>query len=177
MNPVDKYKEEGSYAFKWITIRNFRDGSVQSQAVIPEGDLKRALADELQDFPVHFGGGDICFSGPFDVFIHAWDRLEGIVAGSKPEISAETRQDLNTLLYLIREVKDMKDYLNSKRLESGSGAVAYRELWTMFAPGTVIYASPMDSPQAFLVHTWQYRLPPERIEPSFIVLCWSYGKW
>ncbi len=168
-------REEGSYAFKWITHVDLETDSVEHEAVIPEGDLKRALADELQDFPTHFNSGEISFHGYFAVFIHAWDRLEMIAAGSKPEVSTETRQDLKALLSLIQEVEMLKRYFNNRSLDSRSGEIAYEDLWTAFSPGTVIYASPMDSPQAFLVHDGQYKKLINARE-SYVVLCWAYGK-
>ena len=173
ISPVKTGREEGSYAFKWITRVDFEDDSVWHEAVIQEGDLKRALADELQDFPVHFDPGEICFDRHFDLFIHAWDRLENIVAGSKPGVSVETREDLKALLSLIREVEGLKAYFNSRSLDSRSSAIAYGDLWTVFVPGTLIYASPMDCPQAFLVNDFIYR---QKGPKEFVVLCWSYGK-
>ena len=173
ISPVKTGREEGSYAFKWITRVDFEDDSVWHEAVIQEGDLKRALADELQDFPVHFDPGEICFDRTFDLFIYAWDRLENIVAGSKPGVSVETREDLKALLSLIREIEGLKAYFNGRSLDSRSGAIAYGHLWTVFVPGTVIYASPMDCPQAFLVNDFLYR---QKGPKEFVVLCWSYGK-
>ena len=173
ISPVKTGREEGSYAFKWITRVDFEDDSVWHEAVIQEGDLKRALMDELQDFPEHFDPGEICFDRNFELFIHAWDRLENIVAGSKPGVSVETREDLKALMSLIREVECLKAYFNGRSLDSGSGAVAYGDLWTVFVPGTVIYASPMDCPQAFLVNDFVYR---HKAPKEFLVLCWSYGK-
>ena len=171
-------REEGSYAFKWITYVDFEDDSVEHEAVIPDGALKRVLADELQDFPVHFYPGDVYFGRFFATFIHAWDRLESIVAGSKPEVSFETRQDLKALLSLIREVEGLKEYLKGRLMDSGSGTIAFGDLWTLFAPGTVVYASPQDHPQAFLVNDSIYsESVPKDNRKHFVVLCWSYGEY
>ena len=175
ISPVKNGREGVSYAFRWITHVDLENDSVEHEAVILEGDLKRALADELQDYPVHFNPGEVSFGRYFDVFIYAWDRLEMIAAGSKPEVSAETQQDLKALLSLIQEDEGLKGYFNNRSLDSRSGAIAYGDLWTMFSPGTVIYASPMDYPQAFLVHDWQYK-QPRHARGNFVVLCWAYGK-
>ena len=79
-NPVNSDRQEGSYAFKWIRTRRYKNGPLEPQAVIPEGGLKSALADELQDFPVHFNAGEIYFDGTFEYIVQAWDRLESIIA-------------------------------------------------------------------------------------------------
>ena len=177
-SPVKTGREQGSYAFKWITNVDFGDDSVGHEVVIPDGDLKCALADELQDFPVHFNPGEVYFGKCFDTFIYAWDRLESIVAGSKPEVSFETRQDLKALLSLIREVEGLKEYFKGRVVDSRSGAIAYGDLWTLFAPGTVVYASPLDYPQAFLVNDFLYKdRRPKDHRQYFVVLCWSYGKY
>lgn len=175
ISPVKNSKEEVSYAFKWITHVDLEDDSVEHEAVIPEGDLKRALADELQDSRIHFNSGELIFGRLFDPFIYAWDRLEMIAAGSNPEVSAETQQDLKALLSLIQEVESVKRYFNNRNLDPRSDAIAYEDLWTAFSPGTVIYASPIDYPQAFLVHGWLYH-QPRRARDNFVVLCWAYGK-
>ena len=178
ISPVKTGREEGSYAFTWITNVDLEEDSVEQEVVIPDGDLKCALADELQDFPVHFNPGEVWFGMFFHTFIYAWDRLESIVAGSKPEVSFETRQDLKALLSLIREVEGPKEYFKGRLVDSRSGAIAYGDLWTLFAPGTVVYASPLDYPQAFLVNKFIYKdRGPRDHREHFFVLCWSYGKY
>ena len=163
---------DGSYAFKWITLTNSQGDPVGYEAVIPEGDLKSALADELQDFPVHFNPGEIVFESDFNGLVFTWDRLESIAMGSKPAVPMQTQQDLKALLNLIREVETLKGYFDYRSLDLRSGAIAYEYLWTAFKPGTVIYAYPMDCPQAFLVHDYVYL----NEKSCFLVLCWSYGK-
>ena len=178
ISPVKTGREEGSYAFTWITDVDFGGDSVKHEAVIPDGALKRALADELQDFPGHFNTGEVFSVRFFDTFIHAWARLESIVAGSKPEVSFETRQDLKALLSLIREIEGLKEYFKGRFMDSGSGTIAFGDLWTLFAPGTVIYASPQDHPQAFLVNDYIYKeRVPKDPRRHLVILCWSYGEY
>ncbi|KEQ64097.1 P-loop containing nucleoside triphosphate hydrolase protein [Aureobasidium melanogenum CBS 110374] len=106
--------------------------------VIQSPLLKKVLQDVLADYPnVTVGLQRLEFSGKFECLIHRFPELDSKIEKlqHETELSLKHTQILRDLLFdefqvLIESSRDMK----------AQGVMTYEALWTIFEPGTLVYA-------------------------------------
>ncbi|KAI0534603.1 P-loop containing nucleoside triphosphate hydrolase protein [Xylaria digitata] len=105
--------------------------------VIQSPLIKNVLHDVLKDYPgVTTTLSRLIFSAPFSPFVH---RRHELIEALNGEHDEETKSHLTLLKDILdAELKDViaatDDYIKNK-------VVTYEHIWTLFRPGSMIYAS------------------------------------
>ena len=119
--------------------------------------LKDILKKTIQDFPgVSFNTKDITVDKPFRVLFHYRRELEE--AGKELDWSSDAAQHLELLLDFIDE--EFKDTIEESENLVEQGMINYEHLWTIFRPGTTIYAPVFGQPRAFTLNNYSYSCNP-----------------
>jgi len=162
---------ENPFTWKQVILRN---GDELADITINCPTLKQMIAQELKDWPGHYEPR-IRFSSPFPEVIHNWDRLRKAALEALPNGSCHAH--LNQLLDDIEKSKILRYYFQQRGHEADR-MVSYGDLDKLFYPGQLVFATPCNVPQVFLVHEGRYRIHREETEgrPLFELLCWTYGE-
>jgi hypothetical protein len=177
-------KVDDQYGIMW----NYEPNGESMFLVLNVG-LQKLLVKHLAHYPGHWDEG-IAMGRPFEPIIHNWDALRSLSeqAGAD-DVEKQALVDLRNLQREIQRsmkfiLEDMKDIKRDK-------VVTFDTLWTMFPPGSIVYATPFGHPQCFLVSSTSYEVPKERevsyfsdsdeeyVErrrPHLNLRCWTYGK-
>ncbi|KAF2875800.1 P-loop containing nucleoside triphosphate hydrolase protein [Massariosphaeria phaeospora] len=109
--------------------------------VIQSPLLKDLLARVLKNYPgVTVGLNRLEFQGKFEPLIHRWTELQEAISmlGDATEEDRKTKDHAGTLQdILIKEFKNLID--NSQDMKS-KRVMTYEHLWTLFQPGSVVFA-------------------------------------
>ena len=137
------------YGIKW----NYEsDGSSEAHVLNPV--LQQLFVKHLGHYPIHWDEG-VVLRKPFQPIVYNWDLLQKL---SKQEGVDDAEKlalaDLRDLLSEIqRSTTDVFEALEETRRDK---VISYSRLWTIFAPGSVVYATPFGHPQCFLVLGYSY---------------------
>lgn len=97
----------------------------------------------------------LIITSPFTDFMWFWDRFEAAanpVSGDS-ESRAAAREDLKQLLPLIRQ-SELEPFFKARDAAYARGVIPYAYLWTMFPPGTKVFAKTfMDDIQMLEAHS------------------------
>ena len=119
--------------------------------------LKDILKKTIQDFPgVSFNTQDITIDKPFRVLFHYRHELEE--AGRELEDDSDAAQHLDLLLDFIEE--EFKDAIETTENLLEQGMINYEYLWTIFMPGTTVYAPVYGQPRAFTLNSYGFSCDP-----------------
>lgn len=166
------------------------------EATVLNEDLKKLLAEHLKHYPGHWDE-EVTIQNPFEALIHNWKKLktlsEEICTDPRDQLA---RKDLQSLLREVGKTRECKEYVKTLDQIENDKIISFRLLWTIFSPGTLVFSTPYDRRQAFLVSsafydppldwtpTWRGPRPISDFESdsdsdirrSFVLNCWSYGK-
>lgn len=184
--PTTKEQDNSAHAFVLKTIifdtSSQRPGS--SEINITSPDLWNLLKIHLRWYPYHiFSDSPVTLNSPYEPIIFSWDQLREVASKNEADGDRQAKDDLNLLLDTISgrasgdEKLDkyftMRDNYKSQQQET----VQFNDLWTIFAPGTLIYGKPFqDEEQVFVVKdnrmTW-----PRQNERAGEYSPWSLEGW
>jgi hypothetical protein len=98
--------------------------------------------------------------------VHNWESLGKRIQRSP---NGETEKVLANLLKDIRSTPELREYFKTRNVESKSKSTTFENLWTLFAPETLIVAKPFlntkqilkvadysTAPHVFRVWAWQW---------------------
>ncbi|KAI8624322.1 P-loop containing nucleoside triphosphate hydrolase protein [Xylariaceae sp. FL1651] len=134
--------------------------------VIQSPLLKTVLRSVLKDYPgVTATLSRLIFSAPFKPFVHRWYQLTKALDG---EHDGDTKTHLKLLHnVLYSELKDViaatEDYVKNK-------VVTYEQIWTIFQPGCLVYATRLSKPVAVRLIDGQF-IQHQRLGPCFQLKC------
>lgn len=115
--------------------------------------LKDILRDTIGSFPgVSFQTKDITIDAPYRVLLHYKGELEK--AGEKLEEGSEAKDHLDLLLDFVYE--QFKDTIEETENLLEQGLISYQHLWTIFRPGTIIYAPVFGQARCFELTNYAY---------------------
>ena len=121
--------------------------------VIQSPRLKEVLHDVLKDYPgVTTKLSRLTFAAPFKPFVHRWAQFTEALESDKYD---ETTKSHAKLLYdvLLEELADviaaLKDYAENQ-------VITYEHVWTIFQPGSILYASRYGRPIALRLDQGNY---------------------
>jgi DNA polymerase III delta prime subunit len=106
--------------------------------------LKKLLADtddRWRDL-VEGHSQQVTLESPFAFFVWSWDKYAAACEPKNrdsPDLSA-AREDLASLMQLIRSSDCLRSYFQSRDLLQSSKKIKYEHLWTIFAHGSRVYA-------------------------------------
>ncbi|KAF1816127.1 P-loop containing nucleoside triphosphate hydrolase protein [Eremomyces bilateralis CBS 781.70] len=151
----------------------------RGQLEIFNKDLLELLKRVLSHHPTHeFYGECVTLDSPFEPLVLNWDRLktEADKEGST-ENDKTARRALGMVLDRVRQNAGdsrLNDFLRSREAVIRSNNITYDTLWTIFAPGTIIYGRPfLNQDQLFIVKDnsgpW-----PNSDSKEWELECWTY---
>jgi len=167
------------HPFTWRQIKGRGHGREDAEIIINCPTLRSMIADQIDSWPQHYEAR-MKFYSPFPEIIHNWDRLHAAAEVEAPE-APEAPEDpcqahLARLLDVIEKSKILRYYFEQRRhcVDKKMAITSYWDLDKVFYPGQLVFATPLDVPQVFLVHECGYRHFRGRL--FFELLCWTYGK-
>lgn len=140
---------------------------------IESSTVRKLLANSMTHYPPHyFDANMVNIRSPFRYMVWNWDQLtkayEPIESDSE-ELKA-AREDLRLLMSYVKGSKALETYFKNKESQVASKTISYKTLWTLFAPGTKVYAGPfLNDMQMFEVLESGYQG-----ENQFIVYCSAF---
>lgn len=167
-------------AFTFFT--DFDDeNKFQGSYIDIEGEELRALIrGVLENYPgIISEARVISLAGPFEALVHNWDALLAAAlkypAASEKEMQA--KEDLDLLLDSVMKSRELEDYFQVREAHLTAKVTAYDWQWTLFCPGTLVYAEPcLGQPQLLIVDSIgsaPVRSNDERPDRPWIVTCAS----
>lgn len=180
--PSDTKTDSGEHAF---TLRKFVYGRVverlpnSSTIDIHDTKLWDLLKSELSYYPYHyFQGPPTTIRSPFEPLVHNWDNLQKLAAEEvSDEDGSQARNDLKLLMDTILDGsgdEDLDSYFKLREATREQGSVTYKNLWTLFPPGTFVYGKPFQGQsEVFLVQDTNGVWPTGTRE-NWSIACWAY---
>jgi hypothetical protein len=160
-------------SFALILHTQFDNGKGKLHSIVVQSPLiKEALKDILRDYPGIFLGKDpLTFEAPFRPIVHRWKALEDACG-----------QDVET--EIGRHLKLFKSTLESELQETFSvmrdfatqGAIEFEQLWTIFAPGSLVASVKEEIQCAFKVTKTKEYMSRSEGRKYFIIYCY-YIDW
>ncbi|KAI1113380.1 hypothetical protein F5Y14DRAFT_213449 [Nemania sp. NC0429] len=181
-------KEDNSeYAFilKRFVFDSTSQNSGSSEINITNPELWDLLKFHLRWYPYHiFSDSPVTLNSPFEPIVFSWDLLE---AASKDgaDTNRQAKDDLKLLLDTISSGKSgdqkLDKFFKSRSNYKGQQqeTVQFDDLWTIFAPGTLIYGKPFQNEdQVFVVKDSRWPWPRQGARPGeyppWSLEAWSY---
>jgi hypothetical protein len=162
------------HAFVWKRIFDKGESDSHIEIVIGDVELKNLLAYNLRDLPGHRDGEQMTFYQPFFPLVLSWQRLQDVANRKADEEVSVAQDDLKLLLELLEGSKRLKPYFDALENYTKDKTMAWEFLWTIFPPGHLIFATPFNVPQAFLVADCDFT-NIDQDEEEVVVYCWTYG--
>ena len=161
------------HPFTWRQIKGRGHEREAAEVIINCPTLRSMIAHEIDSWPLHYEPRMKLYY-PFPEIIHNWDRLQRAAKAASPEDPCQAH--LGQLLDVIEKSKILRYYFEQRRhcVDKKMAITSYWDLDKLFYPGQLVFATPLDVPQVFLVHESGYQ--NFRGRPFFELLCWTYGK-
>ena len=144
-------------------------------------DLWSLLKTLLSHYPYHiFQGDPVTINSPYEGLILNWEKLEKAAnESSSDEKVDQARKDLKLLLDAISSGsgdQKLDKYFKIRDSHKEQKLVTFESLWTLFAPGTLVYGKPfLGQDQVFIVHDNINPWPLNgRKTPTWTLQCWTY---
>ena len=157
--------------------REENDGELE----IVSRDLWSLLKTILSHYPYHiFQGDPVTITSPYEGLILNWDKLEKAAnESSSEEKDDQARKDLKLLLETISSGsgdQKLDKYFKIRDSHREQKLVTFESLWTLFAPGTLVYGKPfLGQDQVFIVHDNISPWPNNgRKTSTWTLKCWTY---
>lgn len=103
--------------------------------------LKKLLAGVLKNYPgITTDLNRVEFSGKFEPLIHRWAELQAAIAqiGDETEEQRKTKEHAELLQSILS--KEFKTLIDTSQDMKNKRVMTYEHLWTLFQPGSIIYA-------------------------------------
>ena len=156
-------------AMKWIYPPLGTGRNQIHEVVILDSELRKFLLKKLDDFPIHLDSDEMRFTEPFEDLVYIWDRLQLAVENDMSTLARTLKEDIKALMELAEDTEELSAYFSSQASGGPRMPISYDHLWVLFPAGEIIFGSPDELPQVFLVHTYNY------MAGTFRIFCWSYG--
>jgi hypothetical protein len=159
----------------WKRVWDKEGRRPEIEIVIGNAELKNLLAYCLRDLPGHRDGEQITFYEPFRPLVYSWKRLQQVASNNTDQEPGVAKDDLKSLLELVEGSKALKLYFDGLENYTKDKTISWEYLWTIFPPGQLIFGTPFDVPQAFLVADCDF-VPYDRDDEDRVAIsCWTYG--
>ena len=165
-------------AFTFRRVMDDAGKSFQRSEIDIESDALRQMMKKVLDKLYPFLDWNLKlfrFVGPFSHVVYMYDELveEAKERDGDDDTTRQTREDLRSLLKLVRECNEMADYFQNRETDTKAGRVTYEYLWTMFAPRTEVFTKKcLGEPQI-----WQVMDTPDTSQAdstTFTAEMWCY---
>jgi hypothetical protein len=153
-------KEPQNYSFIFRKVMGSDHNFHHSEVDILSRNLIRLLEKHVTHFPRYIWKGKLVqLVAPFAPLIYEWDRLVQLSNREDPDDlgspdEERAKDDLKLLLSYIAKCDELVRYFKTRDSNLRLGLVTFDSMWTLFAPGTKIIATPyMDTLQMFEVES------------------------
>ncbi|KAF2973235.1 hypothetical protein GQX73_g380 [Xylaria multiplex] len=185
--PRVKEEDTSQYAFvlKKIIFDSIPPRRHDSSEIdITSLDLWNLLKKHLRWYPYHiFSDSPKVLYSPFEPIVFSWDKLLEEASKGEQDNNEDARDDLKLLLDTISggssgdkrldKFFTMRDSYRSQQPEK----VQFTDLWTIFAPGTLIYGKPFQNEDQVFVVKDSTMAWPRQEEGSEDYSPWSLEAW
>ncbi|WPH00689.1 Hypothetical protein R9X50_00351900 [Acrodontium crateriforme] len=125
--------------------------------------LKDILKDTIDSYPgCSFQTKDISIDKPYHALYHYRHELEDVYEAS--EADSEASSHLKLLLDFVDE--EFKETIEDSDNFLEQGLMSYSHLWTVFKPGSTIYAPIYGQARAFTLQSYRYSCDPPGLDIS-----------
>ncbi|KAF2142280.1 uncharacterized protein K452DRAFT_269841 [Aplosporella prunicola CBS 121167] len=185
---ASRSKEMGpelEYAFTWLRTFDDKQKYENTKVTINSANLEAIIknvcrASSQSNFRSF--SSRMPPSPSFAPLVWDWDELNKTALDTDESVSEDTKQarkDLSLLLEQIRLCPELQPYFEKRKSLSQTGEMEYEYLWTLFPPGEMVFAKPIqDCPQAFITReAGEYSDITRRngrTDSYFELSCWSY---
>ncbi|KAF2496777.1 P-loop containing nucleoside triphosphate hydrolase protein [Lophium mytilinum] len=138
--------------------------------------LKKMLARVLKDYPgVTAGLARLEFSGKFEPIIHRWTELRDAIEklGDDTDDDKKTKEHAELFYNLLKT--EFKSMIDTSQDMKSKGVMTYEHLWTLFQPGSTVYARQDGQETAMKLHETKYGADRNG-NPCFWLTC-KYVDW
>ena len=139
--------------------------------VIQSPLLKKLLAGVVKNYPgVAVGLNRLEFSGRFEPLIHRWAELQEAIKalGDETEEDRTTKEHAHLLQDIL--VKEFKTLIDTSQDMKSKRVMTYEHLWTLFQPGTIVFARQDGQETAMTLQETKYGVDANG-NPCFWVMC------
>lgn len=120
--------------------------------------LRQLLKDVIGNYPSDpIDVDDVQISQPYHALFHYRKELQEVgLKRFKDNGDAQSLEQLKLLLDWIKTTFELEIAAHERCMSSESKAIAYDKLWTLFCPGTLVYAKVQTHQRAFQVQDYWY---------------------
>ncbi|TGJ79015.1 hypothetical protein E0Z10_g9747 [Xylaria hypoxylon] len=185
--PVTKEQDDSAHAFvlKRIIFDSTSLRPDSSEINITSPDLWDLLKKNLRWYPYHiFSDSPVTLNSPYQPIVFSWDQLHEAAFRDGAESEKQAKDDLKLLLDTIsggasgdgrldRFFKMRGNYKNQQQHET----VQFDDLWTIFAPGTLIYGKSFQNEEQVFVVKDNRMIWPRWNDRAGEYVPWSLEGW
>ncbi|GAP84049.1 putative TOB3 [Rosellinia necatrix] len=170
-NDLDEAAEDAETEKYALLVRNKKSYDSRKKLeidsiVIQSPLLKNVLRDILKDYPgVTTSLSRLTFNAPFKPFVHRWQQLLAALDGDYDDMTKGHLALLKSILY-----EELKDIFIATEDYAKHQVVTYEHIWTIFQPGSVVYASRLGKPVAVRLVDGQFS-QHQQLGPCFYLRC------
>lgn len=120
--------------------------------------LRQLLKDVIGNYPSDpIDVDDVQISQPYHPLFHYRKQLEEVgLKRFEENGDAQSLEQLKLLLGWVKTTFELEIAAHDRCMSSDSKAIAYDKLWTLFCPGTIVYAKVHNHDRAFKVKDYWY---------------------
>lgn len=153
-------KKDWWQLFSFCVVRRYDsdDDLDETCLYINPQPLRQLLKDVIGNYPSDpIDVDDVQISQPYHPLFHYRKQLEE-VGLRRFEESGDTQslEQLKLLLEWVKTTFELEIAAHDRCMSSESKAIAYDKLWTLFCPGTIVYAKAHNHDRAFKVQDYWY---------------------
>jgi hypothetical protein len=138
--------------------------------------LKKLLARVLKDYPgVTPGLARLEFSGKFEPIIHRWTELTSAIEKLDDDTEDDRKTKEHAELFLNLLKSEFKSMIDTSQDMKSKGVMTYEHLWTLFQPGSTVYARQDGQETAMKLQETKYGADRNG-NPCFWLTC-KYVDW
>ncbi|KAL9024103.1 MAG: hypothetical protein Q9196_006759, partial [Gyalolechia fulgens] len=166
-----------------LTFRRVMDYDDEKKCVYSEVDIDHDGVKKLmEETMAHVAPGTfinaVNYISPFEAIVYNWDALNNATTASNDddEERKEAREDLDKLLNYVKSTPTpaLEGYFKIRELSLANKTMEYKHLWTLFGPGTRVYAqSFLNDMQMFECQVTTY-MDKDGLKPKLVVCCAAY---
>lgn len=170
-------KKDWWQLFSFCVVRRYdSDGDLDETCLyVNPQPLRQLLKDVIGNYPSDpIDVDDVQISQPYHPLFHYRKQLEEVgLKRFEENGDSQSLEQLKLLLEWIKTTFELEIAAWDRCMSSDSKAIAYDKLWTLFVPGTIVYAKLNNQDRAFKVQDYWYdddddELPCFNIKTQFV---------
>lgn len=153
-------KKDWWQLFAFCVVRRYDsdDDLDQTCLYVNPQPLRQLLKDVIGNYPSDpIDVEDVQITQPYHSLFHYRKELQDVgLKRFEDSGDAQSLEQLKLLLKWVKTTFELEIAAHERCMSSESKAIAYDKLWTLFCPGTVVYAKLQNHERAFKVRDYWY---------------------